>query len=586
MSALLGLALKGLVVLGAAPLAARVLRGASASTRHGVWAVAFAALALLPVLEMVGPRWSVGMLPAAEAVSFAPAVPPAPPPAPPAPPAPPPPPPPPVPPGFEDTPPVHTYQTTGFERQTGAFDRDVESFDHEMQAFDEDMAAFDREMAAFDHEVAALGRPGAVASRAGGWLLGLWGAGALAVALGWLAAGLAARRVVAEASPETDDEWAVQAERARRLAGLAAPVRLLRTDALDVPVAWGWGRGAVVLPAGADAWDEDRREAVLLHEMAHLARRDAWSQAVAQVALAVHWANPLAWWGYRRFLEAREHACDDAVLRAGARPSAYAAHLVGVARAVRRDRWALAGLAPMARTAPIEARVVSILDPARRRGPLGRRAGLGAAALAAAVCAPLAALQPVAQTQPAPLSSPDWTAVADTLDELYHADEARVEAEAARVDAEAARADADAEQQARDAWQDAMDAAEGALGAEDMDEVEAALDAADDDIEDARAEIRELIEEVEREGGFAADLRLQALRQAEAALAQVDRQSLREHARAEALRALARVGPGPAPPQPPPPPTPAVTPTPPVPPAVDWSDVDRARRAAVQRPRR
>ena len=87
MTALVAVALKGLVVLLAAALSTRLLHGASASTRHAVWAAAFAALVVLPVLEMAGPRWSVGVLPPAEAVSFGPAVapalpPPTPPPAP------------------------------------------------------------------------------------------------------------------------------------------------------------------------------------------------------------------------------------------------------------------------------------------------------------------------------------------------------------------------------------------------------------------------------------------------------------------------------------------------------------------------
>ena len=625
MTALLAVAVKGVVVVAAAALATHVLRRSSASTRHGIWAVAFAALALLPVLEMAGPRWSVGVWSAADAVSVAPPAPPAPPPPPPTPPAPPPPP---------------AVGTAWAAHETAAFERDMDAFDHDMQAFDQEMNAFDHQMEAFgahsDAHVAQSG-PGILAvagrgwdhwappaltrtaSRSGRWLAGLWGAGALVVALGWLAALVAARRVVAEARPETDDAWAVQAERARRLVGLAAPVRLLRSDALDVPVAWGWGGGAVVLPASADVWDDDRREAVLLHEMAHLARRDAWSQALAQAALALHWANPLAWWGYRRFLDAREQACDDAVIRSGARPSAYAGHLVSLARAIRRDRLALAGLAPMARTAPVEARLVSILDGQRRRSHLGRRALGGTVALALAVVVPLAAVQPVARahdahappsvvqaapgavTQGAPVpnvaTTPDLVpaVLADTIDALEAA-EAALEAAEDSVDAVAERiakvsggqVEWELRGQALEAAQRALaDVDVGAVVAQalaeahidvDIDgewqvDMEAAFEDARDELREAQAEVGRAQAEVERVRAEAAVDEHRVQRDAQRAQRDARRAQDRR-ARDEARRAVRRL---------PPAPSPAATPRPTPPGAVDWSAVDRARRAAERR---
>ena len=596
MTALLAVAVKGLIVLLAAALGARLLRHAPASARHGVWAVAFAVLVLLPVLQVAGPAWTVGVLPATS-------------PAPPAPPSPPPPPPvPPVPPPLA---PGAVGSSDGPGYGVEEFEREVEAFDHQVEAFGDQMASFDDRVASLGHGAAVVSR----SRNAGAWALGVWALGTLAVGLGWVAACAAARRVVGGARPETDAEWTVTAERARRLAGLTGPVRLLRSDALDVPVAWGWGAPAVVLPSTADGWDEGRREAVLLHEMAHLARRDAWTQAVAQVALAVHWMNPLAWWAYRRFLDARERACDDAVLRGGARPSAYAAHLVGVARAVRRDRLALAALAPMARTAPIEGRVVSVLDPDRRRGPARRRVLLGTAALAVAVGLPLAALRPVAraQTTPTPAASvPTTSAPAasgpsgaaptaarpDTTDDPARAaapdpagvawDDVDAAAERARTEAarretarpEAARDGAPARTPPPAASGDRRSG--GADGWTVRDEVAQALDEADQDIEEARTEIREMIEEAVREGGPGAALHVRALREAEQALAAIDRQAIRD----QALRALDPVGVPPVPPTPPVPPVPPSPAARPAPrPSVDWSDVDRARRDALRQSR-
>ena len=90
-----------------------------------------------------------------------------------------------------------------------------------------------------------------------------------------------------------------------------------------MPMTWGClpavgplpGAGArVLLPAEAEEWPEDRRRAVLLHELAHVKRRDCLSQLIAQLACAVHWFNPLIWLAGHRMLVERERACDDLAL--------------------------------------------------------------------------------------------------------------------------------------------------------------------------------------------------------------------------------------------------------------------------------
>lgn len=431
---LFSVALKGLLVLALAATATHALRKAPASARHGVWAAAFGVLLLLPVLEAVGPTWTVSVLPAAAPPVLAVAPPPGSP-APPAPPAPP------------------AFPAPLTEAEAEALAAEIEA---EMAEFEAEMAGFAAEMDGLEAVAPLPPLPVAPAWSVGwtsplAWLLGIWAVGAVVVAMGWLSAFASAHRLVRTARPETDDEWAVLAERARRLSGLAERVRLLRSHQIEVPIAWGFGRPAVVLPASADAWSDDRREAVLLHEMAHLRRRDAWTQVLAQAALSLHWPNPFAWMGYRQFLDAREQACDDAVIQGGARPSAYAEHLVGVARSLRKDRLALAAVAPMARRVPLESRIRSILEVGRRRGALGRPALGGTVGVALLVLVPLAALRPVAGAQVAPV--PEVDVHVDEVDTVEHADVdvdidpaelgASIEAEvAAEIEAAAAEVEA------------------------------------------------------------------------------------------------------------------------------------------------
>src|SRR6202022_3259008 len=102
-----------------------------------------------------------------------------------------------------------------------------------------------------------------------------------------------------------------------------------------MPIAYGLLRPAVFLPADAGEWSGECLRMVLLHEFAHVRRGDLATHLIARAALTLYWWNPLAWSAWRQFLKERERAADDLVLAAGARASAYAAHLLDVARSMR-----------------------------------------------------------------------------------------------------------------------------------------------------------------------------------------------------------------------------------------------------------
>ncbi len=111
------------------------------------------------------------------------------------------------------------------------------------------------------------------------------------------------------------------------------------------------------------------------------------------MACALYWFNPLAWLAARQMRRERERACDDLVLRAGARPSDYAAHLLQLARGFRSARVVSFATVSMARPSQLEGRLLSILDPSRRRSGLSRRfVGLGVIA-SALMIVPLASVR-------------------------------------------------------------------------------------------------------------------------------------------------------------------------------------------------
>ena len=185
-------------------------------------------------------------------------------------------------------------------------------------------------------EVRADGR-----SRAG-WLdlaaAALWPAGLVVLVLR-LAFGLAgAAKLTREAAALGGPVWRVLLERFLSLVPLRRKIRLKSHPQVLVPLTWGWRKPVVLMPADADAWTEEERSSALFHELSHIKRADFLVMLLVRVSLAAFWFNPLCWIVYRELRKEQEIACDELVLRAGIRPSTYAASLLAFRRSAG-FRW-------------------------------------------------------------------------------------------------------------------------------------------------------------------------------------------------------------------------------------------------------
>ncbi len=204
---------------------------------------------------------------------------------------------------------------------------------------------------------------------------------------------LRARGIVRRATLVETPSWVEAAKYAAR------NVELRASSDVDSPAVTWLLRATIVVPHGALDWPVERCRLVLVHELAHVRRRDVLAQLLADVACAIHWCNPLVWVCARRLRVEREIAADDAVLAAGVRPSRYAEELVAVATSVATPGAALA----MAERSSLEARVASILTSRLARTPLATRGTLAVVAIGCALAAAAACTAPVA---PAPQGAP------------------------------------------------------------------------------------------------------------------------------------------------------------------------------------
>jgi TonB family protein len=159
-------------------------------------------------------------------------------------------------------------------------------------------------------------------------------------------------------------------------------IRLLQSSDRSLLVAYGWLRPRIVVPPDALSWDRTRIRVVLEHETEHVRRGDWPLQLAAELVRALAWFNPIAWIAASRLRLESEHACDDAVIQRGIEPSAYAEHLVALARTLTSTRrWVPAPA--MARVSSLERRVNAMLDNRVSRAPISRfgRMAIGAAGL-------------------------------------------------------------------------------------------------------------------------------------------------------------------------------------------------------------
>jgi beta-lactamase regulating signal transducer with metallopeptidase domain/HEAT repeat protein len=205
----------------------------------------------------------------------------------------------------------------------------------------------------------------------GAVLLGLWSLGTV-VLLARLAVGAwLVRRVVRGARVLEQPDWQRPFYEIADRLGLDVEPRLVQSTQVRMPFATGFLRVVIVLPAESASWNAERRCAVLIHELAHVKRRDLVGHVVSRIGCALYWFHPLVWTAAHRLRAESEQACDDLALVLGTRAGDYAEHLLEIVTAVRDERMPAVALA-MAKPNEFEGRMLAILDSRRRRTGPGR----------------------------------------------------------------------------------------------------------------------------------------------------------------------------------------------------------------------
>lgn len=220
----------------------------------------------------------------------------------------------------------------------------------------------------------------------------LWLAAALLTLTPLFIARLRLRSVLSRARPCDDHDWYILLEElATQLKCQKIPNLLIHPGAV-MPMVVGVWSARILLPDECHSWTPLRRRVVLLHELAHIARRDLLSQYFARLMAAAWWFQPLAWLVLSLLRRESERACDELVMASGVRSSDYATELLSMAQTYRVASDT--GIA-MARAAGLEVRIQSILQP---------QAGMSKHSVAAAIFCLTALTLAASVVNPSPLS--------------------------------------------------------------------------------------------------------------------------------------------------------------------------------------
>jgi TonB family protein len=196
-------------------------------------------------------------------------------------------------------------------------------------------------LAGTDSEAARIGASSLIASPAGqsghGELYCLltivWFLGSAVLFARWLTLRRRFARALKAGSEIAMGPAAVALRRAKAWLSLKREIRLIESSQICGPGVWGAWRPVVVFPKGlTDKLSAEELEAVMLHELIHVSRRDNLLGALQMLISCLFWFHPLVWLIDRRLLDERELVCDEDVIRYFGEPRIYAASLWKVAQ--------------------------------------------------------------------------------------------------------------------------------------------------------------------------------------------------------------------------------------------------------------
>ncbi len=161
------------------------------------------------------------------------------------------------------------------------------------------------------------------------WLKRIWAAGALVYFLILLFEKLALQFLYWKSREDDGPIYDILDELRLQL-NLRKPVKVILSSYISLPFISGWNKPIIFLPKTFLRYEAEKLRFVLIHELAHVHRKDNMTTLLKQISCGIFWFNPLVWWAVNLSKIDMEIACDDFVIRANQNKYDYASFILDI----------------------------------------------------------------------------------------------------------------------------------------------------------------------------------------------------------------------------------------------------------------
>jgi GWxTD domain-containing protein len=175
------------------------------------------------------------------------------------------------------------------------------------------------------------------------WLAPFWLAGVLILQIRYVAGWFVTGRLKRAGVYEAPDLWLQRLGELQARLKISAPVALVESCLTEVPVVIGYLRPVILMPVGLlTGMPAHQIEAILVHELAHIRRRDYLVNLIQTSVESLLFYHPAVWWISSVIRNERENCCDDLAVATSGNAHEYARALASLAETRWSNHTALA----------------------------------------------------------------------------------------------------------------------------------------------------------------------------------------------------------------------------------------------------
>ena len=142
-------------------------------------------------------------------------------------------------------------------------------------------------------------------------VFGIWLIGALSLTIYTITLTARMRRILKNGAKVTDVGAIGLFEECKLALNIKSTPVLIESSVIRSPMAAGTLRPHIILPSGiVTELSQEKLRFIILHELAHLQRKDIYVNWITTLLQIFHWFNPLIWYAFNQMREDRELACD------------------------------------------------------------------------------------------------------------------------------------------------------------------------------------------------------------------------------------------------------------------------------------